>query len=849
MFSPAAARRCGGAFAVLLLVLLALLPPSARAQNLHPGTEQGLYELRAGGLQPVAVLVLLDADGRVLLPLRDVLEATGTPFTLSVPAGLAAVAGPRGRGSAVLELAGRLTVDERATALAPGELVLWRGEVYLAAPRLAELLQASVEVDPAGLVVALARTPPFPAEERQAIRARREATVQARRPAADAPAEVPFHPRSGAGVAEWGLSGSWAAAPGQVGGYLRLGLGVYGGMLRLGVQGAGTGSGAEATGAYHRVFPSGGAVRQVQLGDFVGEALRARSLRGFAVTNAPFTRGLRFGEVLFSPQLPAGWEYELYQDGHLLGYSDGSTRAPVTVPLRYGSTPVQLRMYGPAGEQVETPLLYVIPVGQLRAGEFQYAAGGGVCPAGECTAASYLDARYGVSSALTVRGGVEHESDSASTRVRPYLGLSLVPARTWTATLQALAGSFATASVQSFGTGPFGVALSGGVNRTTATDSTPAGMRAYADATLRFRRRPDAVLARFVDVSARLEGRGNGLPERRRAGVTTAVGRVLLEGALEQTVAPDSRLTLLRATAPVRLPGLAATPTFSAGTGFGGEGLEHVEGSAFLQTGRAALQGSAQWRKGSTGPSFSLGATLRHGAGRVQTRVGSQAGRSFATVGSEGAMAFGPGPGLGTVPWGGLGLAGVEGRVFYDRDGDGAFSAGDEPVAAADVRVGATRVRTRAQGRFDTWTVLPYEPVEVQVDTTTLPDPSWVPARAALWVRPAPHLYTTLDFPLVPTREMAGVVIADEGVRTAAGVAVEIRRVGDAEPVRALTFSDGEFYLGRVRPGEYEVSVAPAALQALGARAEPEVQRVIVSAEGTARIVHVLPIVLRPARR
>jgi hypothetical protein len=48
-----------------------------------------------------------------------------------------------------------------------------------------------------------------------------------------------------------------------------------------------------------------------------------------------------------------------------------------------------------------------------------------------------------------------------------------------------------------------------------------------------------------------------------------------------------------------------------------------------------------------------------------------------------------------------------------------------------------------------------------------------------------------------------------------------------------VTFSDGEFYLSRVRPGEYTLRVDQSTLDALGAVMDGGAVRVTVTAQGT----------------
>ncbi|HET6762906.1 MAG TPA: hypothetical protein VFH27_04515, partial [Longimicrobiaceae bacterium] len=46
------------------------------------------------------------------------------------------------------------------------------------------------------------------------------------------------------------------------------------------------------------------------------------------------------------------------------------------------------------------------------------------------------------------------------------------------------------------------------------------------------------------------------------------------------------------------------------------------------------------------------------------------------------------------------------------------------------------------------------------------------------------------------------------------------------------SFSDGAFYVGRLRPGEYEVRISESSLRALGARAVPATTPLTVPAAG-----------------
>ncbi|HET6233011.1 MAG TPA: hypothetical protein VFE05_23240 [Longimicrobiaceae bacterium] len=840
-----------------LLPFLALLAPArgVRAQEIPAGYDQGIYELGISGLAPVSVSVLVTPNGKVLVPLRPVLELVGAPFHLAPDSARTSVARPRGVGTAVLDVAARTLVTSRTSHLAPDEVLAALGDVYLETGRVAEFLEAKVDVSQADLAITLSREPPFPAQERLSISEQRARALGGARGDSAAP-HVPFVARTGGGVLEWGVSGGQPTTTIPATAYGRLGLGIAGGLARLGAtvrgpQEGGSSGVGDLTASYQRVFPEGRWLRQVQVGDIVTDGLRARSIRGVTLTNAPFARDPLFGEAAFRPHLPAGWEYEIYQDGRLLGYSPAGSPGAVNVPLQYGSTPVQVRLYGPAGERITSDVVYLIPVLQIPAGRWQYSAGTGLCPTRrECRTFSYADLRHGFTQWVTAFAGADVVQDSM-VEVQPYGGASIVPARSWFVEVQGMYRSFVQGSIQNFSTGLLSGALSGGITW-PGRDQAPVissggfsllpgfGTRWHADASLRVRLGEHA-FTRAFDLGARVDGRVQGAPDRVNLSLASSLRQLLLETGYERTSGQDP-LFLARATLPIThgVPLWLHTPSLSASAGVGAGGLRRWEVTTAVQPTNTIITATARFNEGADGPSLLLGATRRLGFGRVQARVTRQAPLAAQTsVAMDGVVTFGQGTGVRPLAYGGLGLAGVTGRVFHDTDGDGVLGPGEETVKGAYVGVGGLRVRTDSAGRYSTWSVLPYEILPIRLDTTTLADPSWTPARYDLLLRPSPHMYTQADFALTQTREMAGALVPGSGVATAGGLTVEIVDRTTGAVVRTPTFSDGEFYVGRIRPGQYDVRVAESSLRALRVAAQPASVPVTVPAGGDAQLVDV----------
>jgi hypothetical protein len=851
------------ACAVLLGCAGAFVCPPARAaaqQGVPRGYQQGIFELRFPSLpsQNVSVLVS-DSTGAVLLPLRPVLELTGAPYHLEPDSGTASVSRPRGAGTASLDLRARtLSATGRGTApVAPGDALAALGDVYASTTLVERFLEAKVEVEMADLIVTISRDPLFPSQERLQMQQERQRGLQ---PGAVGPggAPVPFVPRSGGGVVEWGTTARYPGGVAPASAYARAGVAVAGGML----SGGGTlvnepGSSpafADLTASYRRVFPNAAGLTQVELGDVVTQGIRARSVRGVQLTNAPFARDPLFGRATLAPSIPAGWEYEVYQDGRLLGFSDAATHAPVTIPLQYGSTPVQVRLYGPAGERIQSDLVYLVPVLQLPAGRWQYAAAAGVCPhRSECGGFAYADLRHGFTPALTLFGGTDVLRDSAgAAQVRPYGGASLIPGRAWVVEFQAMARSFAQVTVQNSGLGRWSGGLGAGLTQSQGEAQSVlgsggfsiipvAGTAYHLDGTLRMRLGLGSFV-RALDFRGGVDGPVRGRPQRTRLSVVSTLSRGLLETGYESAPGTGA-LYLARLTEAVThgVPRALNTPTIAVAAGTNGRALERWEASATVQPAGAILTATARWQRGLP-TTVLLGATVRLRYARAQTRFFTQSGRApQGAVSVDGATAFGRGIGPRSLLYGGLTQGGVSGLIFEDANGNGVADPGETRLKDAAVNVGGIRVKTDDRGRYATWSVLPYEVLAVRLDTASLPDPAWVPARRDTVLRPNPHLYTRIDFPLMQTRELSGSLVPGANVPTAAGVTVEI--AGPAgDTLRAITFSDGGFYVGRLLPGHYTLRVAESSLRALHVRASPATLPFEVPAAGDQPLVELPPI-------
>jgi len=831
---------------VPLAISVLCAAPLRGQQQIPAGWEEGLFDVVAAGLPPSSVSVLVTPRGKFLVPVQAMLEPLAVPYRMSADSGVLRITRPGGIGMASLWWSGQRRTEVATIAPLDSDDVHFDGtRLFVAANRLAELIEGTIDVDLGTLAIAIRREGGFPSQIKLDARQRRRQEAMLAAGDDDEPSGVPFRGRTGAGVVEWAMGGplSRSSAPSTVD--LRGGMGLMGGMLQLhGMMGVGAAQGGvdlsngEVT--YRRVFPERRWLRQVQLGNVVGEGAEARPMRGITLTNAPFVRGLRFDDVAFSRPLPPGWEYEVYEGARLVGFADDNRSAPMSIPLRYGTTPLRVRLYGPAGEVVESNVSYVIPIEQLRNGEWQYAAGAGRC-AQQCTGMWYADLRRGVSRSLTVQAGADAQRDSAWGSVRPYGAVSFLPSAGWTAGIQARRSSYVRASVQSFTDTHLSGDMTAGLNMPGeggVTITADADAMWFAQSTMRLRGILPGLTQRAFLLSTRLEAPQHGGQGRWDVTATAPMPVGMLElglqsdpFALADTSAP--RAALLRVAPTIWLgSGIfrrLAFPVLRLEAGLQRGGLTQWEGAVSLQPGRGFVSVAVRHAPGLGGTQLTVSGSYALGLGRLIGRMMRHGQQLDGGYSASGAVAFGSVRHATPLEYGGLGLSGVEGHVFRDVDGDGKLGGADEPVANASVRIGGLVTRTDARGRYAIWNVLPYEAVNVRIDTLSLEDPGWVPALPARALRPSPQQYTQIEFGLVRTRELMGVLVPGPKLATTAGVGLELRDVEGGALYTARTFSDGAFYFSRVRPGRFRLTLAASSATALGIATPPQVDVVIAS--------------------
>jgi hypothetical protein len=433
---------------LLALALVLLAPLRACAQ------EEGLFELRLTALpESRTVSVLLDPRGQPLVPLRAALDFLQIP--VEDHGDTLALTWPPGVWSTRIGLSTRLVASGRDAFTVPeAEWLRREREVYLSPAALGRVLGAQVNVDWENVSILFTGRNDFPAVRRQQEAARREGEARAGglRPAPEP--DVPYPSRNGGWTAGWGVSGDWTPEAFQGRARAAVGAALLGGSIEGGanaVFGGDRARVADPYGTWDRAFPRSSWIRRVQLGDVLSDGLITRPYFGFAATNEPVYAPRYFGEALIRPVVPAGWEYEVYQGEYLVGVSTRGAQEPIPTPIGYGTTPVRVRLLGPAGQERVEELTFLVPAVQVPAGEWRWFAGAGACRTSDCRGFGYGDVRRGLTRTLTLGAGADEtmRKDSAS-ETHPYGIVVWNPRPDVALDLRARAGGFVHLQLQRY---------------------------------------------------------------------------------------------------------------------------------------------------------------------------------------------------------------------------------------------------------------------------------------------------------------------------------------------------------------------------------------------------------------
>lgn len=593
--------------------------------------------------------------------------------------------------------------------------------------------------------------------------------------------------------------------------------------------------------------------------------------RGAIVTNRPIERPDAFAFTSFRGVLPAGWDAELYRNGQLLGFandrSDGRYEF-LDVPLLFGQNRFEIVLYGPQGQIRREERTVPVGIDSIPPQKTWYWAG---VSQDNRDLVTLRDLDPGRSTGWRGAFGLERGIDTR-TSVSALLQTLVIDDRRFSFAEAALRRSIGpalgefSASVEAGGgyavrgalLGEFGRTfvsaesiLAGSGYRSERVDRLVTGIHTLSlDHNLAL---GPVILPVHVDGRYLTRANGNDVIEA-SARVSASVRAFTLTGQLDlqqqkAAFGPDPPAEL---DATLRLNGRLGGVRLRGETRYRLRPRAEFEAATLVgewnggerSSWRAELGYERDFDRGRAG----LGYVRRFSAFAIT------ASAEAATDGSVGgglnlAFSLGPDPrGKGRIRVTSDKLA-AQGqalaRVFFDDNGDGVRQPG-EPVQR-DVQLAAGRVPierlTGADGAVVIDNLLPFEPVLIGIDASSLPDPLVQPATPGTVVVPRPGVATAIDLPLTRAGEVEGILVRGGGGGIE-GVDLELLDNNDRVIRVARSDFDGFFLFEKVPYGRYRVRVARLSADAI--RVDPAlVPMLTVNAANP--VVRLGPVTARPA--
>ncbi len=852
-------RRAVGSGALLLL---AALPLSAQQTARSDSTEEALLEFRVGSAR--SIIVALVRQDSVYLPLGALFQTLEIEFAYDARDSVAH--GYFLGDSAEYRIdvrGGTIAVGKRLTRIAARQLIVRGVEVYAPPAALDTAFGLRFHVDMRRLAIALETTKRLP------ILARRQRELEDRQrigAAALLPPEAPLRfPRTrrllDGGILQYGVNLTGVSGASTVSGQLGLGLELLGGDLEASAEGLGAAGSAHSYATWRYALADRG-VRptRLEVGRVSSDGLIAIDLTGGRISNVPWQPRQAVGTYPIHGRTAPGWEAQLYVDRALVetARADSLGRVLFALPLRYGTSDVEIRYFGPAGEEEREDFRLNIPSSLLPQGALEYSLGVGHHYT-YGTPASQLTAGLGITPWLTARAGVDRlRLLDGEDRTLGYVGTSLrLP---WALTLNATSspGFLFRADLARFTASggaldlqysrlptdllfnprglPHFLELRGLVPVGLA--GSPLYLRLNSDVAWRdahtWTRHIDAELAAdLVGIRPIVDYREN---------VGGAVGARPLElGAF--MYAAGFRTALARALPPgslVRL-GFIVDPDRWRPGGFTSQASFQVAPHARVTAG---LLKSAQ-----APTSLTFAFSMQDPRVRANSTSTMQARALSVVTGIDGALVADPAA-RSLIPsshaW--LGQAGAEVRLFMDANGNGVRDRGEDVIPNAPVSLLQASAMRSSVGGTRIEGLSPYVRYSVDVDASQLENPLLAPSFTTFSFIADPNRVKALDVPVYPRGGAEGTVYAatPTGRRPLAGLRVHFRRSDGSEAV-GTTFSDGGFSIMGLAPGRYVAFVEPAQLHTLGFKSVPATRAMDILATADGTFLQGIDFVLEPA--
>jgi hypothetical protein len=768
--------------------------------------------------------------------------------------------------------AGAARVGDRAYAVSPNDFLVTELDVFVLPSVLEQLFGLRAAIDGRMLAVEITSSEELPIAE--TIRRReRQALLASASDTTAAPLRYARERRAvDGGVVEYLL----AAESVEGSEALRFHVGGGGELLGGDLQGSVQGSygterrrGIENTDwRWRYVFGESRGVSQLTVGRLLSRGLVLDEVEGVEMTNQPLEPRGRLGAYVLQGVTEPNAEVELYLNDRLIdvGRADPLGEYRFTVPLSYGTTIVRVQSYGSGGAVRREEQVLQVPFNFVPRGRADYTLRVGRSHRTKDAAAD-ASVAVGLSDRLTSTVGVDYRGSDSVSRPLVYgslsartgsgyiVGIDFAPKALYRVAAEALLPSRASAgaTITRYLGDPL-LRPAGASDEWFLRAFAPVGGGVTA-ATLQLRAGQRFSRNDWRTSDFALEARAQAGPVRPLLGYdwTSRHARTLSSRSTRQSARVGGAGYVGRiARGPRWLSRMLLTgwQTYDLSARRCRELQLNI--TTPLAVGRY-IEGSLTRDYATRANHLDLQFLLELPYLRSSTRASRRLGRETLVQSVRGAVGYDSRSRAFVASdraW--AGHSAVAMRFFLDRDGDGKFDSGDEPVRGATIRLRhPVSLADAGAGLLRATDLPPYRRYSASVDVSGVRNPLWMPKFRDFAFVTDPNRYKRIDVPFFVGGVVEGTVVRRLGAEDHAvqGLKLHIRGVGGDFQTDVPTFADGTFYYMGVPPGQYVIEVDAAQLQLLGLVAQPAERRFEVRETATGDFVERLDFVLTPPAR
>jgi len=595
------------------------------------------------------------------------------------------------------------------------------------------------------------------------------------------------------------------------------------------------------------------------VGQTNSEGIASRPITGVKISNKPIESRRLFDRYPIEGTVPAQSEVELYLNNQLVDYqeADQSGNYRFLVPLTYGSTDYEVRIYTPEGRSIQRSSRIQVPFDYLPPGEFDYTVSGGQLQnpilgsntrgyVGEASVAT------GLTNWLTAKASTEYLSDYHSN----------MPSFTGTLNARLFSNYLISANVNSenFYRLTSSVVYNSGASWSLTYDYNPGDSRLYNVGGSEHQARVNLFtpfnigeVPLNIRWSSTYQQRGSTKLLRYRADLSTRLGRLNVRFGYQDQQAGDFNLETTSASRLTNsytyslgrfqdIPGLLRG-MFLRGNLTYLPGLNQFEEVEFqlsrdlLQTGRIQLGVGHNFLGDFT--SVNLNLTIDFNKIRSNTSVRATGPSYTVNQNIRGSIGYDPhGDQLLLHNRQQVGQSGAAVRLFVDNNNDGKYQdSTDNVISDPAVRLNRAGGKTSVKNGINYITQLqPYYRYDIEINKGALSNPMLVPDVENFSIVTDPNQYKTIQIPFYQSGVISGKVTQkqDSTSKGLSGVRLNLESAYEKDSKREnfskemRTFSDGSFYTYEIPPGKYNLFIDPSQLKFLKSVSRPDTMQIEV---------------------